>query len=91
MQTNRPVDFEDVEDQPGLALWLETRDAGLHFPYTFLCYSGISFAVFIEYGREDVTAFSRNEYGITWRCWLDKPLKEDMDRYPWPSAHTSNP
>lgn len=34
-------------------------------------------------GIKDGIYMKKSEYGVTWRCWLREPTREEMDETPW--------
>lgn len=41
-------------------------------------------------GIKDGIYMKKSEYGVTWRCWLREPTREEMDETPWEAKHNEH-
>lgn len=92
-EQNRVLTLEEVMADADAEDWsLEWTEKKNHIyqccPLDVTAESIIFVAVGI--GIKDGIYMKKSEYGVTWRCWLREPTREEMDETPWEAKHNEH-
>ena len=89
MEGNRLMSCEEALAliESGSAVVIESRKYGIVANW----YTTRDKAGFAEWlrGRVAAGAYPEDEYGITWRCWTQRPTEEQRRNTPWGHAKRS--